>query len=64
MYDREQFHHLMRTREGATRKEVGEMSYVATHFMKYLTDGEVDAIYTFLKHRLEEDGAAASAAAK
>lgn len=59
MYDREQFHRLMKTGEGATRKDVGEMSYVATHFMKYLTDEEVDAIYVFLKNRLEDDGAAA-----
>lgn len=60
MYSREQFHHLLRTGEGATRKEVGEMSEVATRFMKYLTDDEVDAIYDFLKNRLEEDETAIS----
>lgn len=64
MYDREQFHRLMRTGEGASRKEVGEMSEVATRFMKYLTDEEVDAIYDFLKSRLEEDGTAASVGAE
>ncbi len=55
LYDREKFHHFLKTGEAATRKDAGEMSKMAREHFKYFTTEEVDAVYTYLKARLEDD---------
>ncbi len=55
MYNQDQFRHLLRTGEGATRKEVGMMSEVVQNCLHHFTDEEIDDMYAFLKTLLEEE---------
>jgi cytochrome c553 len=52
-YSREEFRHLLRTGEPTGGRKLGLMAEVAKGRFVHLTDGEVDAIYDYLKARAE-----------
>lgn len=53
LYSNEDFRHFFRTGEPVGKPDAGEMTIMAQKCFKYFTDEEVDAIYVFLKNRLD-----------
>jgi mono/diheme cytochrome c family protein len=49
LYSRAQFHYFLKTGEGATRKEVGNMTNLVKECFKYFHEDELEAIYSFLE---------------
>lgn len=60
LYGRDQFYRLIRDGEGVARKDVGEMTAASKNHLKYFTDEEIDAVYTYLESEFKTNKVEAS----